>query len=933
MTASQRRHLYSGLALGISITLFVVAIDAVGWLNGFENYLYKERALHCQRFTPRPTTQLVHLDIDDESLEEIGVLPWPRALLGQVIDELHLLGAKVIVMDIIMPDPQTTHDPGATTQPVDNDAALAAAIARDGHVLVPLSLTIEKESRLTAKGRWLADEFSKDLEIPLSVMEQSARAHFDAVSPDTMLIAREVAVRRVIARQADSLPTDDPDPVQTLGRRLLPKSWNHPGVGSEKLKDTVLAYARQEESRLALRRLARQGQPVGDMIHASGDLAPIPILARAAAYTGFVDHLPFDDGVVRAVPMWMEFHGTLFPFMGIRMACAMLDIPLNHVRIEPDRVIIPRDDGVQIILPAIHYQSAKLGKEVGMLFRIPWFGTTSWQTMYDYPNHAYPAQHVPFGLLWQAVKSRRAAISNNKVVDAALKQLVAQSDSDEARKFLQSNTPVDEVKQRITVTDKVIKEFDDLGWVAAFRELKPQEIGTKERTWLDAYDALIAARQANEQALADETHLKSQFNGKAVLIGSIASGAADFVTTPLHAQCPGAIVHGAVFNAIMTNFVWHDAPNWLNIAATLAVGFAATIAVAWLSPLAAAGAMVLLVVGYLGVNGYVVFDYGRYVMSAAGPVVAAGSIWGGVTIIRYIVERAERKYVTRRLGSYIDEQLVDYVLEHPERSFFEGEERELTVAFTDMKGFTSLMERLGKRIVPLLNEYTSRMVPIIQANGGYVNKFLGDGIMFCYGALKPNPDHAIDAVGAILDMQVAIREFNQWLAKQDLDPVAVRAGVNTGFMIVGDAGPRNRADYTVLGDTVNLASRLESANKYFGTAAMITDRTRELLDGRFLLRPIGRIRVVGKTAWVMAYEPLARAGEETSQQQEMVTCTQLIVTSYLEASFGRCLQAVEEAIARFGSQRLFEIYQTLARQHLGQSSDQAFDGAIELSEK
>jgi class 3 adenylate cyclase len=923
--ASQRRHLRTGLMLGAVITLLVAAADAAGWLGGLENSIYNGRARWCQVFSRPPTTQLVHLDIDDDSLKEIGVLPWPRTVMADVIDELRLLGARVIVLDIILPETQST--PG---DPIDHDGNMAAAIARHGRVLVPVSLTIGKHDAGDEKTRWLVAEFEKDLESPLTWVEARGRERWGTVTENDVIYAREEATRRAVEREmaasGGALSADE------VGQRLLPKTSRAARAGSEKLKDSVRAFAAREESRRALRRLAVAGGPKYGMPRATDDLPPVPVLARAAGYTGFVDHVPFDDGVVRAVPMWVEYRGLLFPFMGLRMACAMLDVPLERVRVEPDRVVVPRDDGTEVVLPATSHRSGKLGADVGMLLRVPWFGTDAWETMYDWPAHREAKQHVPFGLLWQAVKARRAAVRNNEVVDEALEQLARQSRPDEAVAFLASKTPVDDVARRLEVTAKVIKEFDDMGWVGAFREIKPEEMTSKEKSWIFAYDALVDARRANERAVAEAGRWRGEFEGKAILIGSVASGAADFVTTPLHAQCPGAVVHGAVFNAVMTGVFWRQAPGWANALVTVMVGLASTVVVGRLSPRKAMAAVAAVAGGYLLMNGYVVFGWGRVLLGAAGPVTAAAVVWSVVTVARYVVETAEAERIRGRFRQYVDDQLVDYVQENPDRDIFEGEERELTVAFTDMKGFTSLMERLGTRVVPVLNEYMGRMVPVIQRNGGYVNKFLGDGIMFFYGAPRPNADHAAHAVATVLEMRGAVAEFNAWLAGQGLEHVAVRAGVTTGLMIVGDAGSKRRSDYTVLGDSVNLASRLEGANKYFGTSVMISGRTKELLVDRFLVRPVGRVRVVGKREWVMAYEPLARRVEATDDQRELVVVTERMVGAFMAGQFEACVKAAEEGIERFGGQRLFEVYRELAGRHANGGVG-PFDGVVELMEK
>src|SRR5205814_2875552 len=139
------------------------------------------------------------------------------------------------------------------------------------------------------------------------------------------------------------------------------------------------------------------------------------------------------------------------------------------------------------------------------------------------------------------------------------------------------------------------------------------------------------------------------------------------------------------------------------------------------------------------------------------------------------------------------------------------------VGFTDLADFTALSERLKEQTVPLLGEYLGEMVPIIRKRGGYVNKFIGDGIMFFFGAFQPDPRHALDAVESVLEMHEALARFNQRLAREGRPTLMMRAGVNTGEVVVGDSGPPDASDFTALGDPVNFASRLESANKAVGT--------------------------------------------------------------------------------------------------------------------
>jgi adenylate cyclase len=224
------------------------------------------------------------------------------------------------------------------------------------------------------------------------------------------------------------------------------------------------------------------------------------------------------------------------------------------------------------------------------------------------------------------------------------------------------------------------------------------------------------------------------------------------------------------------------------------------------------------------------------------------------------------------------------------------------------------------------------MVPLIRARGGYVNKFLGDGIMFFYGAPWPSQQHAAEAVQTVLDMHDAMGQFNRELTEQGLPNVHMRAGIASGPMVVGDAGPPEASDYTALGDTVNLAARLEPANKSTGTQTIITERTRQLLGGMLLTRPLGSLQVVGKTEGVMVHEPMAYTDRGTDRQHRLCEQTRHMVELYQSARFAACEEAADQLDETFGPSKLTELYRQTCRQYLTDPPVE-FAGHLVLTEK
>ncbi len=306
----------------------------------------------------------------------------------------------------------------------------------------------------------------------------------------------------------------------------------------------------------------------------------------------------------------------------------------------------------------------------------------------------------------------------------------------------------------------------------------------------------------------------------------------------------------------------------------------------------------------------------------------------------YTQHERERVHVTRRFKSYVDPALVKYVIEHPEHEHFDGEVREMTVVFTDLDGFTQLSERLREGIVPLLNQYLKVMTPLIREHNGYRNKWLGDGMMFFYGAPETNPDHAIHAVATVLKMQEMMLKFNESLALQReylgeaLLPLAMRTGVSTGKMVVGDAGPSDASDYTAIGASVNLGARLESANKVMGTRILLSEHTVRLLPpDLFLVRPIGRLKLVGVARAEMAFEPIAHFSEATDKQKRCAELSTEMVTCFRKSDFHGCLAAEEKMASEIGPSKLGEVYRQHCGQYLLDAPNPGFKGEIVLATK
>ena len=398
---------------------------------------------------------------------------------------------------------------------------------------------------------------------------------------------------------------------------------------------------------------------------------------------------------------------------------------------------------------------------------------------------------------------------------------------------------------------------EDMGAVLARLEARlerePSRALADERDYAGAMLALERIDAMDPGLGARMDGLREVLDGKLVFVGWIATGAiADFYPTAMGARTPGVTIHAAIAEGALTGHWIAQAPWWADLLALLALGAAGTAAAGSLSPGRSWGAALVAGGGYLALNAAALFDAGDLLVAGAAPLAALALAWAAGTTARAVLDRKEKAVIRRQFRSRVSPQLVDYLLAHPEQMNMEGEERELTSMFTDFAGFTAISEKLeARRTVALLNTTLRAMTDRLLEEDAYVNKFLGDGIMAFWGAPAETDRHADRAVRAAIGAFGALEETNASLAGEGLPALGMRVGLSTGRVVVGDCGaPPTLRDYTVIGDAVNLAARLESANKMLGTSILATRRTIDLLADEtragLMLRPLGPIRVVGQ---------------------------------------------------------------------------------------
>ncbi len=249
------------------------------------------------------------------------------------------------------------------------------------------------------------------------------------------------------------------------------------------------------------------------------------------------------------------------------------------------------------------------------------------------------------------------------------------------------------------------------------------------------------------------------------------------------------------------------------------------------------------------------------------PFLAALAAMVAIVAYRLVVTDKGERLLRSSFALYLAPQVIDKMLASKKLPVLGGETRDVTVFFSDLEGFSSISEQMTPaELVAFMNEYLSAMTDIIESKGGYVDKYIGDSIVAVFGAPADDSDHASNAAHAALGCRTGLDELNQNSAAFKGYKVAHRMGLNSGAALVGNIGSKRRFNYSVMSDAVNVASRLEGANKYYGTTIAASEMTVALTGSTFAWRELDAIRVKGRATPVKIYELLAEAGQETPQQ-------------------------------------------------------------------
>ena len=391
--------------------------------------------------------------------------------------------------------------------------------------------------------------------------------------------------------------------------------------------------------------------------------------------------------------------------------------------------------------------------------------------------------------------------------------------------------------------------------------------------------------------LYDGRLTKESLAGKIVILGLSEVGLGDIRVTPI-GPIPGALVHYTFISNVLQDLLLHE-ESYITVLSLL---FFLLLPLVWILIQSIYKRVLFYITTYIlfFTITKLVYLYFNLYLDAFYPLIALLlSVIVSETLL-YRVQDLQIRFLKDAFTSYLSPQLLSKLVKDPQHLKLGGEKRELTIFFSDIRSFTSVSEKMdAEKLTHYLNRYFTPMSDIVTKHNGMIDKYIGDALMAFYNAPVDVKEHAADACETALEMLEALERLNVQFYKEGLPPIEIGIGLNTAEVVVGNMGSQKRFNYTVIGDGVNLASRVEGLNKLFGTKILITEQTKLQIGSTFLTRPLEKFKVKGKDEEVMLYELL----EDTEDNRLMVEAFVVALELYYQEKYEEALQRFSDLLS------------------------------------
>jgi adenylate cyclase len=852
--------------------------------------------------------RVVFLDLDDQAIARVGVFPWPRRVMAEAFLRLKEYGAELAVLDIEYIDKSPTS--------VDE-------------VYLKEGLALEYNRHFSEIGAAMAELLNAVAagRIP----PEKAPSYSDGLT-DLIAAERDALIR------ATMKITGNEDLLLSRAAALFGKVWGTLNIQEKR----PLSGEQAERRALAEQRFSypvknSAGVPEGKNVAV---LPPIPLFMEALRGAGFTNINVDADGVRRRIFLVQEVKGRWYLQLAFAPLMAQWGNPA--ISLEKRRLVIEKSGGAKIRIP--------LDAEGAML--LDWPPET-------YENSFSHVSFVRFAVLEEyqthieqylyALEQSNAAIfpalsKNAKTLldyfNAALaakdKALEACSDEAFAEYVSLRNTAMEKTGELLVAlsaenyiereSNRITENFSAHESALASAVL---EEARRCQTLLDYIDTELRAFAATHR------ELQAKLNGKVCVIGRVDSGTTDIGVNPFHGKYLNTGTHGVVLDTIMTNsFITPLPVYWSVLCALLFVPLVISALSGFKSGLRTIlGFAGVLLIGAVSLS---LFAVKRIFLSPLAPALAMA----GAAIIReaiaFIKSENEKQFIRKAFSTYVSSDVVKELIADPSRLQLGGTKRHMTALFTDIQKFSTISEQLDPEdLVSLLNRYLTAMSNVLLAERGTIDKYEGDAIIAFFGAPLACDDHALRACVSALAMKRIESELNAAILRDNLSPAPLltRIGVNTGSMVAGNMGTESKMNYTIMGNAVNLAARLEGVNKQYGAWILASEDTVRETGSLLLARKLDRVRVVGINEPVRLYELLDTMENALPRHIKLVAVFHESLSLFENRNWKQAAEGFREALSISAGDKPAQKYLDRCMEFITNPPLDAWDGVYNLTEK
>ena len=579
---------------------------------------------------------------------------------------------------------------------------------------------------------------------------------------------------------------------------------------------------------------------------------PIHELLASGKSFGFVNRYPDIDGTTRRVRLIQVFDGRIYFNLALSMIIDACGVKKENIIINPGKNIILKNafnELIQkhenIIIPIndsgiIYVNWAEETAEKKAFHQIPFYALLEYPQFVNGVYEYFDSAGGPEGI-------QKRSMLESEIEKLNISYSSAKNDSEKGKLWQEL------LSRRIELKKQKMGYLNDL---KSEKKKMEEQAGSKPTAEQKKQIDVISEDIKTIELVIRVEDLKNRIG----IIGLTATGTTDIGSIPNNNKYPGVGTYHNTINTIMQRkFIRSTGKSlefFIFILVSLFTGFV-------VQKLTSRKSLFASISGFVIVNilSFYLFAVHSILLEQMGINLALIIPSVIIVSIKLISEESQKKFIKGAFSRYIAPDVIEQIMLNPESLELGGENRRITIFFSDVAGFSTISEKLSPpELVALLNEYLSEMTDIIISHGGTIDKYEGDAIMAFYGAPQPYTDHELRACKAAIDMKKRLREMQENWRNIGQHELFVRMGMNTGLAVVGNMGSKMRMDYTAMGDSVNLASRLEGANKFYGTTAMISENTYNNVKDDVEVRKLDTIRVIGKTEPIVIYELLGLKG-------------------------------------------------------------------------